>query len=388
MQSDVAIVGAGPIGLAAARAAAQVGARTLLLERRPEGAPPSCCTGLISPRTLSTLHVSDSSVLQQIHAICIHLPSGLEITLRSDDVKAFTICRRTLEAELLQNAREAGASVRFETEVTAAASGKLSLRSARTEEHITTSVIIGADGPRSQVADWFSLDPPSAFIAAAQVELEGAFAATDQVEVFVGERVAPGFFGWCAPAEDGVARVGVGVLPDHSPAMFLDCLLARHFPNHRIRSRSAGIIPLASSPRPAAEGVLLVGDAAGHVKPLSGGGLYLGGTCAQIAGEMAAQATQPGAALTELASAYSRRCQEAIGREQAFGCSIRHHLSRLKDEEVEAAATVLQDRQFMQFLADHADIDQFHRLPDHIASEPHLWTTLLRIIPFLGLSSG
>ena len=383
--TDIAIVGGGPIGLATARAAAEFGVRTMVFERNPESSPPSCCTGLVSPRTLSTLGVSNDCVVQEIRAVSIHLPSGRQINLRSNEVKAVVIDRKILETELLLLlAREAGVDVQFDTEAVAAEQGKLTVRSGSVKQHITASIIVGADGPRSRVANWFSLGQPADFIAAAQVELEVKSCGPDQIDFFVGEDVAPGFFGWSVPAEDGILRVGLGVLPPHTPVTFLDRLLAERYPDSRIRSRSAGWIPVSSAPRPATSGAILVGDAAGHVKPLSGGGLYTGGTCARIAGETAARVALSEAGASELLATYSKRCLDAIGREQAFGCSIRHHLSRLRDEDLEVMAAALDNSQFLQFLADHADIDYFHRLPDRLASEPRLWTSIIRLVPLLG----
>ncbi|MFC2106436.1 geranylgeranyl reductase family protein [Candidatus Bipolaricaulota bacterium] len=393
MLTDVAVVGGGPIGLTTARVAAELGSRVILFERKQEGAAPSCCTGLVSPRTLPTLGVSGDSVLREIRAVRFHLPSGRRIDLRSNEVKAVVIDRKKLETELLLLAREIGVDVQFETEAVSAEVGRLMVQSRSEIQSITAPVIVGADGPRSRVADWFSLGRTTHLIAAAQVELEETSSHPDQVDVFVGENVAPGFLGWSVPAEDGITRVGLGVLPPHAPHPFVDRLLAELSPNLRIRSRSAGWIPLSPPAQSATTGAILVGDAAGHVKPLTGGGLYTGGLCARIAGETAARMANSAARIAEsedgasdLFAAYSRRCLEAIGKEQAFGRSIRHHLSRLRDEDVESAAASLDDPQFLQFLADHADIDRFHRLPDWLASEPRLWTTILRIIPLLGPS--
>ncbi len=382
--TDVAIVGGGPIGLATARVVADHGAQTIVFERNLEGSPPSCCTGLVSPRTLPTLGVSGDSVLREICAVRIHLPSGRHIDLRSSEVKAFTIDRKRLEVELLRNAREAGAEVRFESEAIGAESGTLVVRSGSETQRISAPVIVGADGPQSPIAKWFSLGQPSNFIAAAQVELEDESSGSDRVDVFVGEEVSPGFFGWSVPAEDGILRVGLGVLPPHAPVAFLNRLLAKRYPSLRIRSRSAGWIPLTPTPQSAATGAILVGDAAGHVKPLSGGGLYTGGVCARIAGDTAVRVAESEDGSPGLLASYTKRCLEAIGKEQAFGRSIRLHLSRLKDKDMETTATALDDRQLLQFLADHADIDFFHQLPDQLASESRLWTTLLRIVPLLG----
>jgi len=396
---DVAVVGAGPIGLVSARASAEAGARTLVVEKRPEGSQPSCCTGLVSPRTLPTLGASDDSVLQYIRALRIHLPSGRQIHLRSDHVKAITIDRRHLEQELLVIARHAGADVRFNTEAINAQTGVVRVQSDDADLAIQAAVIIGADGPRSRVASWFSLPHPAQFAAAAQVELTDIPEHDDGVDFFLGNEVAPGFFGWSVPAEDGILRVGLGVLPPHAPMAFLDRLVTHHFPTARIQSRSAGWIPLAPAPVITAPGLLLVGDAAGHVKPLSGGGLFTGGSCAQIAGEIAAriakdhgvrpsgsESTNPlsldGA--SDMYASYITGCQETLGKEQTFGQSMRSHIARLEDEDIETVALALDDPQLLQFLADEADIDFFHQLPDRLASEPRLWSTLLNLVPLLG----
>ena len=149
MLTDVAVVGGGPIGLTTARVAAELGSRVILFERKQEGAAPSCCTGLVSPRTLSTLGVSGDSVLREIRAVRFHLPSGRRIDLRSNEVKAVVIDRKKLETELLLLAREIGVDVQFETEAVSAEAGRLMVQSGSEIQSIEAGLRIGfrSDGP-------------------------------------------------------------------------------------------------------------------------------------------------------------------------------------------------------------------------------------------------
>ncbi len=388
MTSDVVVVGGGPIGLAVGRAAAEAGLNVEIVERRRPEDVASCCTGLVSPATLPVLGASDASVLGRIRAVRLHLPTGRTIDLRAERVKAVVLDRGALERELRQRAEDAGARLHFATEAVAASCGTVRVRSHGAERTIETSVILGADGPVSRVASWFSLDAPRFSVSAAQVELDADAPCEDRVEIFVGETVAPGFFGWAVPAGSGVVRVGVGVTPPHAPMVFLDRLLEAQFPRVRVTSRSAGRIPLERVPRPATDGLLLVGDAAGHVKPLSGGGLYVGGRCARIAADLAAQAVRNPESRRKIGARYLERCAEAVGRELTFGTTVRHYLSRLRDADVEHIVDAIDDPALLDFLADHADIDAFHTLPDLLSSEPRLWSSMLRLVPLFGAVRG
>lgn len=384
LQADVVIVGAGPIGLTAARAASQQGARVLVLEQRADPGASSSCTGLVSPRTLPTLDTSERSVLRRIFAVTVHFPGGKTISLRSQQAKALVIRRELLEQELLERAVETGVQVLFDHRAVSATRGSITVKH-RTKSHVVHgTMVVGSDGPFSRVARWFGLSPPPAIVHTAQAELAcRPLGAPDSVDIFLGQSTAPGFFAWSVPAEDGVLRVGVGVLPPHRPAPYLDGLVQRFFPSARSTSRTAGWIPVAPASRIVAPGLLLVGDSAGQTKPLSGGGLYTGGLCARAAGETAAAIVGSSETEAALRAKYVARCRDAIGREQAFGVAVRHFVSDLQDDAADRIASSLEDASLLGFLAEHADIDAFHRLADGLAAKPHLWSTLLALVPLV-----
>jgi len=382
VHAQVVVVGGGPIGAVAARCAAEAGASVLLVERRADLSRSSCCTGLVSPRTLAMLGVSAASVLREIRGVTVRAPDGRELELSADHVKAIVIDRGRLERELHECARDAGVDVRLATEAASASGDAIVLESADGPMRVTAPVVIGADGPCSRVAHWFGLSRPEQYVHAVQavVEADPEF-PSDRIEVAFGEKVAPGFFAWAVPAEDGRLRVGVGVVPPLDPSEHLDRFLKTRFPGHEALSRAGGWIPVAPAPRTATGSVLLVGDAAGQVKPLSGGGLFLAGVCARIAGRIAAETALSGASDRRAAAAYESAWRSAIGREIAFGRSLRRICGTLSDRELDAVIATCDDPDLLAFLAAHADIDRLHRLPDELAARPPLWGKALRLLP-------
>jgi digeranylgeranylglycerophospholipid reductase len=124
------------------------------------------------------------------------------------------------------------------------------------------------------------------------------------------------------------------------------------------------------------DGVLLVGDAAAHVKPWSGGGLYVGGVCARLAGRVAARAARDGDVSRARLASYEDACRRAVGGELRFGGAVRAALQTVSDAALDDALTELQDRELAAFLAREADVDHPSRILSRIALHPRLWTRL------------
>jgi len=381
---DVIVIGGGPIGAVAAREAAKAGARTLLLEQRKEIKGPIACTGLVSPRTLATLGASSRSILREIRAVRAHSPRGRRLSLRSLEVKGVVIDRISLEEELLSSAGSAGVEVLLGTEGRVGEGGRVTLISRGGEERVGAGVVIGADGPKSRVAAGSGLSPAAAPLPAAQAIVEGA-PTEDMVEVYFGWDLAPGFFAWAVPAEPDRSRVGLAVPPGENPQRFLDRLLTDRFPSNRVLSRASGFIPSRPVDRSIDDRLILVGDAAGQVKPLTGGGLYFGGLCAAIAGRVAAGAALSGRTDRAGLTKYEVRWRAALGTEIRFGLAGREALLPLDDDGIDEIFARLDDPELLTFIAETADIDRPSRLISTLVHRPWLWE---RVLPIIGIMDG
>lgn len=385
---DVVVVGGSPIGAAAARHAASTGASVLLIEKGDGTGEPVRCAGIVSPHALEALGASTSSVLREICGGRLYAPGGRAIELHADTTKAVVIDRGVLTRELISAATAAGVVVRIHTQAVAARKGLITIENGRAREEVAVKVIIGADGPKSAIASWFSLSGPKRFLVAEQVVIAAEGRVGDGVEIFFGKDFAPGFFAWAIPAEEGRLRVGLAATPGSDISILLARLLREQFPG-KVLTRIGGLIPIGPAETTVADGALLLGDAAGQVKPTSGGGLYTGGVCARIAGQVAgdsaignaiSSAASAGAVDLEALSVYERRWQEEIGDELKFGHAARLLFSALTDEEIDRLFAAIDVPETLGMIAQNGDIDYPSRLIDSVLTQKKIRTRLLSAI--------
>ena len=380
---DVVVIGGGPIGAVTARSAATFGARVLLVERSASTDDPSPCTGLVSPRTLPALGVTESSVVRRIRSIDAYAPGGRRLTLTSAAVKGLVLDRASLRAELHARARDAGATILLGREAIDVRPGSIDLRSTTSTERLEARVIVIATGLATALPQRLSLPTPVRLFRAVQAVIDREPERPDAVSTYFGARIAPEFFGWAVPAEPGRMRVGLAVSPDLDPVPFLESLLESCAPGTAVRSRLLGRVAIGPVSEPFGDGLLLVGDAAGQVKPLTGGGLYTGAICARIAGRTAASAAASRKTERKDLCTYAADCDRAIGDEIRFGLAARDLLESLSDEGIDDAFAAADHPDLLRFLGVNGDIDRLRRLPRRLAAEPALWKRLLPLLSLL-----
>src|SRR5262249_55426704 len=143
----------------------------------------------------------------------------------------------------------------------------------------------------------------------------------DRVEVYLGATLAPGLFGWWIPDGAGGARIGVACTAGPTTARtFYDRLLRQFEKRHGTPPTGPpgyllSGIPIGTVPKTAGDGVVLVGDAAAQVKPLSGGGIFTGMRCAQLAAETALAALEADDVSASALGAYDRAWRRELGDE-------------------------------------------------------------------------
>lgn len=380
---DVVVVGAGPAGSIAARHAAIAGARTLVIEEHAASGSPVQCAGLVSSKTLDVCDIEPGAwVYQHIKGAHIFSPDGSSISIGGEKVRAYVIDRKIFDRCLLQRAAEAGADVMMKTKAVGLgprsgpgpglrsgqgnARGKkvLEVRTSGMRFDISAGVVIGADGVQGSIARWSTLGQVRKLLSGVQIETAYDVENTNFVEVFLGSDV-PGFFAWAVPVSENTARIGLCVDPAKTHLSAYEHLKRFLHTNPRMKERAGkgcsdmlvGCIPLGPQSRTAADGVIITGDAAGQVKPTSGGGVYMGALCAKIAGEVAAKAALSGDTSAEALMEYDRQWREAVGRELAVGMRIHNVFGRMGDEDFNELMRFFGEPEVLELINSYGDID-------------------------------
>ncbi len=376
MDVDVLVVGAGPAGSTVAEQLARRGHGVLVVEEHPRVGIPVQCAGLVSQRVLS-LAGSNALVRTAVRGATVFGPSLGAVSFKAAEPRAFVIDRGALDVHLADRAARAGAEFRTSTRFD---------RLARTEGgrnvvqltgpdraslEVRARLVVGADGVSSAVARAFRLRRPVEILPAFEAEFPRAPGDAETVEVYLGRSISPGLFGWWIPDGQGGARVGVAVDADGTPArVYFERLLVhleRRFGQALVSPTAFLVsgIPVGLIPRAHGPGVLLVGDAAAQVKPLSGGGIYTGMRCAQLAASVAHEALARGDLSAGALAAYDRAWRAELGEEFRRALYLRRVFQRLNDADLDRLVAALQGSRLAATIVAFGDID----FPTHVARQ-------------------
>ena len=326
---DAIVVGAGPAGSTAAYRLARAGARVLLLDRErfPRDKP---CGGGLTYRAVRELPVTVDPVVEDtVRRFQLGFRYRSRFERSSETPLILMTQRRRLDAYLAERAAEAGADFRDGVRATAVerdeggATVRFGAAAAR------AGVVIGADGVNGLTARALGVPPGRGH----GVALEGNVSHVHAREDFRGRAVVelatiPGGYAWVFPKGDHV-NVGVGGWESEGRRLreHLERACERYgLAADRLEAVRGYRLPMRAPGDAAVRGrVLLAGDAAGLVDPLSGDGMYEAFVSARLASEATLQLLDGRA---ESLEAYGRRLEAALGRTLAASWKAKRALER------------------------------------------------------------
>jgi len=373
---DVLVVGAGPAGSTVAFRLAERGHSVLVVEEHGRIGYPVQCAGLVSRRVLD-LAGSERFVRTPVRGASVFGPSLRSIAFKAEEPRAYVIDRAGLDIYLAERAAHAGArfrtSLRFDRRLPPS-NGREHLRLTGGDGEafeVRARAVVGADGVASAVARAFRLRRPVEFLPAFEAEIPRSPGDAETVEVYLGRRISPGLFGWWIPDGAGGARIGVAVDADGTSAREYYQRLVAHLAKRfgaPLGSPTAYLvsgIPIGTVPRTYTDRTILVGDAAAQVKPLSGGGIYTGMRCAEIAARVLDGALRRDTLDASSLAEYDRAWRAELGEEFRRALYLRRVYCRLTDRDLDALIDALRAGGLHGTIVAFGDID----FPTHVVRE-------------------
>lgn len=337
---DVAIIGGGPGGLIAAARLAACGWQVTVFEEHGDIGTPVHCTGVLADDAIDALALPRAAVLNTLSTVRFVGPSGGDFSYTTPRTEAVVIDRGVFDRALSDEARGAGATVLGGRRVSTVELEESCARVVLDDgEVVEAAAVILACGANYGLQRRLGLGMPSTFLQSAQLELPAA--RLGDVEVHFGSEIAPKGFAWAVPVQrPSGPHVRVGVMAEHDAGEFFRRMLARVREEWGVDAPADSeprrrMLPLSTIRRSYARRLLVVGDAAGLVKPTTGGGIYY----SVVSGRMAAETLHEALASGDLSEGalreFERRWRGQFQREFTAQLALRFIAHRLRDDDID-----------------------------------------------------
>jgi len=344
---DILVVGAGPAGAVAAWQAKLAAPEldVVLLERdRAVGAPVRCAEG-VGDAGLREFANPDGAdwVSRRITDVILESPDDTQVVLANSGI-GWILDRTRFDAYLAAQAAAAGAAVLVGAEATAMSRNgderwHVRVTERGREDLYRARIVIGADGVETMVGRWAGLDtrvPARDMESCAQYVLQGIDFNPNAIYLQFSNAIAPGGYAWIFPKGVGIANVGLGLVAlktnGHNARQYLDDWVARRFPSGvRTGYTVGGVIVHTTIKKTYAAGVLVAGDAAHMINPLSGGGINNAMKAGRLAGCTAAAALREHDTTERRLASYHKAWMEVLGEDHLKYYRLKQALEHMDD---------------------------------------------------------
>ncbi len=342
---DVIVVGAGPAGSVAARYAAENGAKVIILERdREPGIPVRCAEGVSKKGIEQFIKPDKKWIATTIYKAKLISPSEDELTIHNET--GYILERRLFDTALCDLACSYGADILTKADVIGLykENGKIAgvkYKHFGEEKILKANIVIGADGVESRVGRWAGLKTDvklEDIDTCVQYMLTDIDVQTDTCEFYFGNEISPGGYVWVFPKSEHTANVGIGIAgnmaKDKSPKEYLDEFIQKHFPNAKKSYIVCGGVPTSATLKEiVTDNLMLVGDAARQVNPITGGGIVQAMIAGSIAGKVAAEAVKKQRFDKKFLKKYRKEWDKKLGNHQKTMYKMKDKFLYMKDEK-------------------------------------------------------
>jgi len=375
------VIGAGPVGLHCGTLLAEEGFEVTIFEEHQAIGRPVQCAGLISRSGIEELGVElGNSVINEVKGAKIFSPDGESLTIQRPSTVAYVVDRFLFDQMFYKKAKRLGCEIKTDCKLIDIRAklndnSSLFLQSKGRGELMKSRITIGADGANSVVRH--SVFPgvlEKEFVHAIQIRAEGKF-NPDLVEMHFGD-FAPGFFAWVVPESSKVARIGLAVSLGLNAGDSIKQFLEKKQFNIRTLSKSSALIPISPPLKEISSGnILLAGDAAGHTKATTGGGIVFGLRAAEACADTIANHLKHQHSL----DAYSKNMQ-GINKELNLHWKLHSYIQAMEPKQFNSMLLKAKNAGIEEFLQEHGDMDKPSLFMKKVLFKPKMWGLLPAVL--------
>ena len=362
---DVLVIGAGPGGSSAARFSARHGLKTLMIEKRPDiGSPVRCGEG-VSRAWMSDYGVKPNAhwISDEVKGARIYGPSERRpITLTAENAGnevGFVIERDKFDKEMAALAAEEGADVWVKSPALSVIKEDGKVSGARVRHNgqmvdIHAKMVIAADGFESEFGRWAGLKSiilaKNDIISCIEYRMIGVDSDVDYTDFYLGS-VAPAGYIWVFPKGEKEANVGIGVtisaMNDRWDVRnYLDNWIKNHpgyAKGRTIQQITGGVSVSKVRDKFTLPGLLLVGDAARLIDPITGGGIANAYVSGSYAADVANEAIEANDFSQERMNKYEKLVKNKFQRKHLRNWIAKEKLGKLSDENLDKLVDIISE---------------------------------------------
>lgn len=342
---DIIVVGAGPAGSMAARFASEQGVSVLMLEKDRDVGYPVRCGEAVNKKSIEEFIDSNEKwIAAKINKFSLNSPDGTEAVVEFQET-GYILERRIFDYELAKTASNAGAEILTRAYVNGLLFDDDKVSGVKYEfngeqKEVRAKIVIAADGVESRVGRWAGLETHCDFRdmeCCVQITASNLNVNSDTCYFYFGKDFAPNGYFWIFPKGENIANIGLGVSgligKKKSASTFLSSFMERKYPNASVLTKIAGGVPCTTTLKKiSAPGIMLAGDAAHQVNPLSGGGITSGMIGGSISGRIAGESIKMNK--SDHIFSYDKEWHDRIGKKHAIYNNIKNGIYNFSDEKL------------------------------------------------------
>ena len=364
---DVCVVGAGPVGSTISYYLSLKGLSVALLDKKTRIGYPLQCAGILSSHIKDYNELPENLIINKVRGAFLHSPNQILKVKKSGDA-AYVIDRVAYDQFLLKRAVDSGVELINQKAIDFDIDKGLTMLQ---DNHVIKSrIIVGCDGYNSNLSNHMGNSQSN--YAASQMLVEitsdeiNSFRKSDApnikgyVDAGMFDNILPGFF-WIIPTVDDLYRVGLFSNDSHKKQdLILWNFLKDNF-KFEIIEKYKGFIPMFNKDNKMVKSrAILIGDAAGQIKPTSGGGLLIAFDACKFASEYIFEAIEKDD--LSILGKYHEEFMNRYKKEFSYQIKVQKTLHLLSDDDLDYLFLKLKENDGEELISEYGDMDNQSRL--------------------------